>query len=192
MELGTIQFFDTRKPGRYGFIRLATGEEVFFHENDGQLLCAGHKHPEFSGRTRAVDPLTGEQLEFTAPRKGDQVVFLRTEGRKGPKARPWGYLDDYMRACVIIDQRAWRVMKQVTTNDGKRLDPVVLWEGESIEDLSNKFPRNQDSEYDELVPRRRFRNFTVQTWFEKRGDSGHWESYPIDPRAYVRARAVAH
>ena len=34
METGTVKFFDSRDNKRFGFIRKAGGQEVFFHLND--------------------------------------------------------------------------------------------------------------------------------------------------------------
>mgnify|MGYP001613302669 CR=1 FL=1 len=37
-ETGTVKWFDAREGKRFGFIKLESGEELFFHFNDGQYI----------------------------------------------------------------------------------------------------------------------------------------------------------
>ena len=87
METGTVKFFDSRDSKRFGFIRKESGEEVFFHFNDGQCIVPGNFEPRFEeGRVERE------------PRKGDVIVFNQQPARKGNKACPWGYANDYEQA----------------------------------------------------------------------------------------------
>jgi len=87
METGTVKFFDSRDSKRFGFIRKESGEEVFFHFNDGQCIVPGNFEPRFE-----------EGRIVHEPRKGDIVIFSEQPARKGNKASPWGYADDYEQA----------------------------------------------------------------------------------------------
>lgn len=87
METGTVKFFDSRDNKRFGFIRKDNGEEVFFHFNDGQCIVPGNFEPGFE-----------EGRVTREPRKGDVVVFNEKSARKGNKASPWSYADDYEQA----------------------------------------------------------------------------------------------
>lgn len=80
MEQGKVLFFDSRDNKRFGFILTGSGEEIFFHFNDGENV-------EARGNCRFL----GGRLEIE-PKKGDAVVFERVQGREGrPKASPWGF-----------------------------------------------------------------------------------------------------
>lgn len=87
MEKGFVKFFDNRDNKRFGFLRLETGEEIFFHFNDGAVPQAGVGQPELV-----------EGVLKREPRKYDSVVFERSHGRKGDKASPWAFAEDYDRA----------------------------------------------------------------------------------------------
>ncbi len=99
MEHGTVKFFDSRDNKRYGFISVEGGEEIFFHFNDGQpfMAIADRDEPIFGGKF-------GQKLQeiFSIPardpRPGDKIFFIRCRGRKGYKACPWGFAEDYERA----------------------------------------------------------------------------------------------
>jgi len=81
MEKGKVKFFNGTENKRYGFIRTSKGEELFFHFGDGARFRAGQ-----------FDTTKSPERD---PRKGDEIVFLRKRGRKGPKAKPWGFAEDY-------------------------------------------------------------------------------------------------
>jgi len=111
---GVVQFFDSREGKRFGFLageaipweinevrggfqhiecEQSWKQEVFFHFNDGCPVVAGSK--EVIVRLRK--PVARE------PRKGDQILFKCLEGRKGPKATPWCYLDEYEKAEATLE-----------------------------------------------------------------------------------------
>lgn len=127
LERGKVKFFDSRDEKRFGFLLLPSGEEVFFHFNDGGPVEAGPTQPLF--RT---------QLRPREPRKGDTLVFLRSSNRKGPKAAPWGFVDEYEQAEKEIDARpVYRLMKQEGGYRGKG-KTVVVWEGHWLAELREK------------------------------------------------------
>lgn len=181
MERGTVKFFDSRDNKRFGFIRLESGEETFFHFNDGERITSGQSKPEFGGSTWVGKD--GKRYQLAAPKQGDGLVFRRADGSKGDKACPWGYAETYDK-CVerIANRPAYRVVKETTNtfgqyNHGK--DPVVetkvLWEGQDTLAMSGKFPRPSSHRgHDEL----RYSQIedgliTFRHWFEKLVD-GEW------------------
>lgn len=87
METGTVKFFDNRDNKRFGFLSLDNGEEIFFHYNDGAAVKRG------LGRV-VFDERSGLSRD---PRKGDRIAFERDRGRRGVKACPWTFADDYQR-----------------------------------------------------------------------------------------------
>jgi hypothetical protein len=87
MEIGKVHWFDSRDGKRFGFINVRGEEkEIFFHFNDG---C----YPEIGS--------DGKNIFFTSegvkkePRKGDRIVFLRANAKRGPKACSWCFAKDY-------------------------------------------------------------------------------------------------
>ena len=179
METGSVKFFDSRDNKRFGFLRLESGEEIFFHFNDGENIEAGENEPLFCGGKMKREP-----------KKGDRLVFNRNFGHKGPVAAPWGFTEDYERAKKEVSSRlapiTYRVLEQYTTpGSDKKGEPKVLWEGSDIRALCKKYPRPSDHRMDAL------QNFSCgdfDKWirFECMTENG-WESCH-DPRPIERER----
>lgn len=96
-EKGVVKFFDSRDNRRFGFLRLESGEEIFFHFNDGMSMRAGKDQPEW------CDPPPGKRL--WDPKANDVLVFERKMGKKGPKASPWTHEMLYENAMKVINNR---------------------------------------------------------------------------------------
>lgn len=98
MEKGTVKFFDSRDNKRFGFIRLESGEEIFFHANDGRKTEAKGIEVKFID-----EPISG------LPKVGNELVFERTVGGDGrPKASPWcwaGVYDFHASLAKIHDDQ---------------------------------------------------------------------------------------
>ena len=131
-ERGIVKFFDSRAEKRFGFILLPSGEEVFFHFNDGAPVEVGVDGPTINTRLRNREP-----------NKGDALLFERSKNRKGAKAAPWCFAEDWELAEQEIATR--QVFRLVRQSGGFRLhrNPVVVWEGHNLEVLRQMFGRIQ-------------------------------------------------
>ena len=84
VETGIVKFFDSRDNKRFGFIKLESGEEIFFHFNDGRVATS-----EVDGWIHWLRPDEVYRSYLEYPKIGDRLMFERTQGKKGPKASPW-------------------------------------------------------------------------------------------------------
>jgi len=86
METGTVKFFKVNNQGGFGFIRLPSDEELYFQRNDG-------------GPVEVMDnELVIQTLETVRePQEGERINFARSSNRKGPKAAPWCFADEWLR-----------------------------------------------------------------------------------------------
>jgi len=91
MELGTVKFFNNRDDKRFGFIVADTGDEVFFHLNNGVNI----KIESVKGLWRQGFGSTYAYASGKFPKNGDRLIFKREEGRKGPKACFWAFMSEY-------------------------------------------------------------------------------------------------
>jgi cold shock CspA family protein len=192
MEQGTVKVFFSAKERRYGFLRLTSGEEIFFHFGDGDIIVPGKEAPEFSGKAQIE--VKGQVQGLRDPQKDDVIMFERAEGSKGPVARPWGFKSHYDRAGKIIAKRPpptyYRVLKssgslgEAGTPENPK-DARVLWEGTDLEAVLKKYPLprgNQSPGSDPLLSYYSHDDgFEVRHWWEKRREDGTWELCE-DPR----------
>lgn len=93
VEKGRVVHFDSRDSKRYGFIHLDSGEEIFFHYNDGRIAADGG----WSGLCWDM-PNRSSNTVLDYPNVGDTVYFIRSPGKKGPKASPWTAEEYYLQA----------------------------------------------------------------------------------------------
>lgn len=85
MRKGTIIELTETGRQRHGIIRDAqTSEKLFFHFKEGRRIISG-----------GFGPIFHEDLQTREPRVGDAVVFEAHEIRRGPKACPWGYAEEF-------------------------------------------------------------------------------------------------
>lgn len=141
LEKGVVTFFDSRDNKRYGFIALRSGEEIFFHFNDGRDLRVEEDRLKWylpSGKSLAD------------PKPGDVVVFQVEKGRKGLKAAPWTYERNYFREAKKLrpPHPLYRVREVRVFSGSTECAPRTLWEGKNVFDLKLKtiFPlRNPHS-----------------------------------------------
>lgn len=100
LEYGDVKFFDNRGTKLYGFLNVLdengqqTGEDVFFHYNDGQWITVAESNIGFIGR---ISLASGSFLPL--PQIGVKLAFLRQPTAKGDKACPWTYAAEY-DACL--------------------------------------------------------------------------------------------
>lgn len=96
IETGVVKFFDGRDNKRFGFIVLESGEEIFFHYNDGRAPFVSRNalnwdFPNVNARTALDYPLAGNRL-----------YFERAKGSNGrPKASPWTSQEHYEKEALI-------------------------------------------------------------------------------------------
>lgn len=147
VEKGIVKFFDEREGKRFGFLIVLdangtpTKEEIFFHYNDGKLIGNDGEVPIFMGHTTKRD---GRLKRLRRPQKDDKLIFERSEGRKGDKASPWGYVSSWDKQVDWLANRpVYRVVK-TGSNYGKPYSTTV-WEGTDIIDLSAQYPVRSES-----------------------------------------------
>lgn len=88
METGYVKFFDTREGKLFGFLVDEKGNELFFHYSDERL-------PRLNETQDVI--LIESTSPMRYPKKGDRLVFGRSQNAKGPKARPWCFEEEYER-----------------------------------------------------------------------------------------------
>lgn len=97
VEFGIVKFFNVEK--KFGFIVAESGEEIFFHLGDGEVV--------FDDQDSDQPAWAGWNKKMTRnPQKGDEVVFLHQSGKQGKsKACPWGFTNEYKAALKEIGNR---------------------------------------------------------------------------------------
>lgn len=96
MQRGVVKFFHS--DGRnWGFLAcMATGEEVFFHRDDGHAFRTDRTQVRFSEDSTTRRP---------ASAGGEWILFERTERAEGPRAAQWGFYDDYREEYAKLAQK---------------------------------------------------------------------------------------
>jgi len=187
METGTVKFFNAQQGKRFGFVRTESGEELFFHFNDGEFIIPGKVQPEFSEKAQMT--IKGQLRSLRDPQRDDIVIFNRKRGSGGWIASPWGYKSHYERALEIIAKRSaptiYRVLETMNNLGKQPGEPKVLWEGSDLDDLFIRYPvpsGRQSPSADPLLPYWSDTDniFEVRRWFERKTEVG-WEQCP-DPR----------
>lgn len=112
MERGTVKWFDGRDGKRYGFILLPSGEEIFFHFNDGELIQEGDTEPKFCdgavSRAKVKPSFLNEAMvaEGRWHVLGDSPLITtewRELSRREPnRAIPWSRESSWSDCTVIL------------------------------------------------------------------------------------------
>ncbi len=125
LEHGKVRFFNSHK--LFGFLRLESGEEIFFHL-DGYRSIFADDGGKFA--------FYGHGEIAPTPRQGNVIYFEREYGRRGPYARVWCFVWNYEQAKKDL---ALRTRFRAIRVNGKR--EQVLWEGTNLDALRLRFPR---------------------------------------------------
>jgi hypothetical protein len=187
IEKGVVKFFDSRMDKMFGFIRLESGEEIFFHQNDFGLLNA-NDDGSFNFYGTAMD----------CPRrilKGNIIYFEREEGSRGrSKASPWCFEENYKSALEHLASRTkYRVRKQTVVYaqlPNEPDQPETLWEGTDLDALMLKYPRTGDRT-DDIFPTFSCGDFQHSIWFEQQKPDGTWK-LASDPRHVTGRRRMRY
>lgn len=203
-ETGVVKWFDSRETKRFGFLKLESGEEIFFHFNDG-------RHSEVrDGQVQLSEGATivyqGKTRRLRQPKPDDVILFTRSWGSRGFKAAPWGYKASW-EICEqwILDHqeeiaqrravkeetlanrpiyRALSTMNAVGKDPG---EPKVLWEGQDLAEALRKFPLPTGRQSPGSDPMLNYSSdsdniFEIHRWWERRQPpDGEWERCD-DPR----------
>ena len=131
-ERGTVKFYDPRK--KFGFIYVIddignrSGEEVYFHLYDYRLVKHTLEGPTFGSRAEY-------RLDQRLPKPGEQLLFRRSSGKKGDKARPWVFADVWDKTVT------YRVtVTTLITFEDKIHSESIVWEGSNTDELCRQFP----------------------------------------------------
>lgn len=162
LEHGIVKFFDDRDGKKFGFLEVLnedgqkTGEEIFFHFNDGQFVdIVGGDEIMFVGR---VFPENG--LHMWHPKPGDRIAFDVSVGKNNrDKACPWTYAEGYDNRVRKLTEPYYRVTKVTKLGYGGPSDSSdVIWEGQGFDELSKEYPiRVLDGKLDDpLAPSTNF------------------------------------
>lgn len=170
-------FFDA--PGKsYGFAEVLdendqpTGEEIFFHLGDGQLVnVIGADEIIWTG---AVHP---NGARIPAPQQGVVIAFERSPGKGGrDKATPWTFAEGYDNCRYAIGAQVVRIVNDKC---------VELWIGYHNPDAPVRPVRNISGQLPSELPE----GFRVELFvgddivdgpYEGLGTiiSSHWEEWP--------------
>jgi cold shock CspA family protein len=158
LEHSVVKFFDDRDGKKFGFLKVLneddqeTGEEIFFHFNDGQFVdIVGGDEIQFVGRVFAENG-----LHMWHPKIGDKVAFDVTAGKNGrDKACPWTYAEGYDNRVRKLTEPYYRVTKVTKLGYGGPGDTSdVIWEGQGSDELSGEYPiRVLDGKLDDPLAR---------------------------------------
>ena len=172
LERAIVTYFDGRGGKRFGFARVCDteNESVFFHYNDGSAVQFSEDGPM----------LHGEKIG-REPKKGDGIVFFRTEGLPLPKAAPWAYARDY---CRELRQYSLRFVEEELLLNFPFLGEILLdvrsHEGDpgpfsisrmEVTDKSLRIARRQEGTKVYLVRRRTEAKWAIRTIMENDGPS---------------------
>lgn len=163
LEHGVVKFFDDRDGKKFGFLEILdedgqkTGEEIFFHYNDGQFVdIVGGDEIQFVGR------VFENGVHMWHPKIGDKIAFDVSTGKDGrDKACPWTYAEGYDNRVRKLTEPYYRVTKVTKLGYGGPGDSSnVIWEGQGSDELSKEYPiRVLDGKLDD--PLSRSTNFTA-------------------------------
>lgn len=99
-KTGVVFHYNAQK--RLGFIKPdGGGAQIWFNFGDGRGLAGTFGIKFLSSPTRMPEP-----------KSGDRVVYHVGENYKGPKARPWGYFDEFVRVVSSTVQLGEHVVVQ--------------------------------------------------------------------------------
>jgi len=167
-KTGVVASYNPQKG--YGFLRLEeTGEEIFFHINDGRSPKVKGGQIELSSR--------GKQL--MTPIQGEVIVFQRTMDPRGPRAIRWTYRTLYEHTLRTI--RSGPLMyraREVVILPGADVAsaPRTTWEGVNLRSplLGTIWPMRESPSFTQG-------NCWVDRWFEVY-KGGMWLKCDSDPR----------
>lgn len=188
-ETGTVKLFNAQEGKRFGFLTLASGEELFFHFNDGQFIEAGGSSPSFSGKATIMR--NGKNFRLRDPQIDDKLVFQRSRGRDGRhRACPWGFYSHWETAEERLAKRPiYRVLKTMSSTGRDPGEPEILWEGSDVSEAIRRFPLPTGRQSPSADPLLSYYSdsdniFEVRHWWEKKGQNDPedaWERCD-DPR----------
>lgn len=157
LEHGVVKFFDDRDGKKFGFLEVLdedgqkTGEEIFFHFNDGQFVdIVGGDKIQFVGR------VFENGLHMWYPKIGDTIAFDVSTGKNGrDKACPWTYAEGYDNRVRKLTEPYYRVTKVTKVGYGGPGDSFdAIWEGQGSDELSKEYPiRILDGKLDDPLAR---------------------------------------
>ena len=157
LEHGVVKFFDDRDGKKFGFLKVLneddqeTGEEIFFHFNDGQFVdIVGGDEIQFVGR------VFENGVHMWHPKIGDKIAFDVSTGKDGrDKACPWTYAEGYDNRVRKLTEPYYRVTKVTKLGYGGPGDSSnVIWEGQGSDELSKEYPiRVLDGKLDDPLSR---------------------------------------
>lgn len=141
LEQGIVVFYNARES--YGFLRVldesgrSTGEDIFFHLNQGRWVEIVGDDIEFIGAYF-------NKMEIYAPRVNDRLAFKRAQGGHGTVAQPWTYATAYINRAWQLFQPTYRLVR--VTSHKTCHDPDierVIWEGRGSDTMAQLFPRKK-------------------------------------------------
>jgi len=117
---GAVRFFNNNRGKRFGFVMTESGEDLFFHFNQGRRPVLTADGVYLGGKTPERDP-----------EPGDAVRFELSEGRKGVRAGIWCYASDYEKLSRLVVKRTrFRAVNgtgpALETGDEKELEKFFL------------------------------------------------------------------
>lgn len=139
LEHGIVKRFDDRLGNRFGYLYVLdqdgqqTGEELWFHANDGQWV------ETVEGDILFVGPIY-LTIRIHDPKVGDKLAFRRVRGKNHrDKAAPWTHAEGYDNRVEALTAPRYQLIQRMTEND-EVIDELLLWEGQGSAKLSEIYP----------------------------------------------------
>lgn len=156
LEYGIVRHFNNRPGKRSGLLAVIdeagnfTGEDIFFHANDGQWVEIVGDDIEFVGRNFP----DGGAPVYT-PSVGNKLAFDRAPGSEGREmASPWTYAEVFDSRVKQLSEPYYRLVMVVVDADGTE-NKRVLRECKGSDALSREYPLRVISDVllDPLAPK---------------------------------------
>lgn len=141
LEYGKVKTFNETQGKRFGFLKVCdkfgvneTGEEIFFHFNDGQFVEIVGDDIQFIGRIFRYPDGTTRELRY--PSINDLLAFERGLGKNDQqKAVPWTLAEAYTARVRTLLKPHYRLVEMSDESD----DLKCIWEGYGIDRLPDQY-----------------------------------------------------
>jgi len=124
---GEVKFFNPHEDKKFGFI-VFEDRDIFFHlENGIDVIFDGSPVPAQNCKTSRV------------PKKGEKLVYVPKEAKKGTAADWWTFADNWHAECAKFETQP--IIRMTHRLTGRK-----CWEGKDLSKLRYMYPMSYHSE----------------------------------------------